>query len=84
MRDLLVAQAPNGTVDFDTFMATHATEEKMARAVNTNPNERAGFYFRHPRTHKLVGSGRFQTREQYLAVLPLAYHTADAVRPPAQ
>ena len=48
MRDLLVAQAPNGTVDFDTFMATHATEEKMARAVNTNPNERAGFYLRHP------------------------------------
>ena len=84
MRDLLVAQAPNGTVDFDTFMATHATEEKMARAVNTNPNERAGFYFRHPRNNKQVGSGRFQTREQYLAVLPLAYHTADAVRPPAQ
>ena len=75
------AKKPKGSEGFVVFMAQWATTEKATRATASTKN---GFNLRHPLTYKQIGTGRFQTREQYLAVLPLVYHTADAVRPPAQ
>ena len=68
------------------FMHQHYTKEKIARAINSKTylsrgSERGGFHVSFGRNSR-VGTGWFHSREQYRAVLRLAFFTEGRVRPP--
>jgi hypothetical protein len=65
------------------FMHQHYTKEKIARAIDSNAKgqARGGFNIKFKGNNQ-VGAGWFHSREQYRAVLRLAFFTEDRVRPP--
>ena len=66
----------------DEFMEKHYTNEKIARAIDSECSGGRGVFNIKFKGNNQVGTGWFHSREQYRAVLRLAFFTEDRVRPP--
>ena len=76
---LTPAQSPRDAA-LDEFLHQQYTNEKIDRAINSKSNARGGFNVK--LNGNQVSTGWFHSREQYRAVLRLAFFTEDRVRPP--